>query len=130
MKRLLLFGMIFGLCGVGAETLIAQQAASQPRVRSTQPIRLSRCRIQLRDRATLASERAGILETVDLEEGDEVREGQEVARLKDDVVSAAVVRAEKRPPTTSKFATPSKLRKSPEPNTPWRWPRSQTSPRP
>ena len=62
MKRLFqiaTIGLMLGLYGAGAGKLMSQQLAAQPRVRSTQPIRLSKCRIQLKDRVTLAAERSG-----------------------------------------------------------------------
>ncbi len=98
MKRLFLvatIGLVFGLYGAGADQLMSQQATAQRRVRSTAPIRLLHCRIHLKDHATLASERIGILGSVDLEEGDLVQKGQQVARLKDEVAKAVLERTEK-----------------------------------
>jgi RND family efflux transporter MFP subunit len=59
------------------------------------PVELQRCHIKLIDHATLASDRNGILAFVDPDEMDEVREGQIVARLKDEIAAAALATAEK-----------------------------------
>ncbi len=58
-------------------------AASEPA-----PITITRCRIRLKDQVTLASDRAGILEFVEPNEGDEVEAAQRIAGLKDDVAAA------------------------------------------
>ena len=59
-------------------------------------ITMSLCRIRLIDRFTLASDQTGILAFVEPEEGDVVRQGHEIAGLKDEVAAAAHQIAEKR----------------------------------
>jgi len=73
--------VVFGLLAIGNGSVNAQQPSSAD-------VPALDCSIQLIDVATLASERPGILEFVEPEEGDPVRTGQEVAGLKDGVARA------------------------------------------
>jgi len=62
-----------------------EKASSRPA-----PVRLEECRILLPKNVRLASDRPGIIGFVESEEGDEVRAGQQVAGLRDDVPRATV----------------------------------------
>ena len=70
-----------GVLASGEQSVEAQQP--KPAV-----VQAYDCTIQLKDVAILAAERAGILDFVEPEEGDPVRTGQAVARLKDGVARA------------------------------------------
>lgn len=59
------------------------------------PIELTRCRIKLIDKVTLASDRPGILRFVEPKEGSPVKRDQPVAGLLDDVARAKFDRASK-----------------------------------
>lgn len=58
-------------------------------------LKVPEVRLSLVERATLAAERTGILEQVAVREGDEVAEGDLVARLRDQVIRAQLAIAEK-----------------------------------
>ncbi len=105
MKRKL--GRAVWVVGVAAGLLCAASWFGQPLPgqekspaggSSTNPdkIVLRQCRIKLIDRVILASDQPGILEYVEPEEGDLVRAGQVVAKLKDDVARAAYEIAKKK----------------------------------
>jgi RND family efflux transporter MFP subunit len=63
-------------------------AADPPRSTSAKPIILRNCRIKAAKTASLAADRPGVLAVVDPKEGDTVKEGQQVARLKDEIPQA------------------------------------------
>jgi len=69
-------------------------ATSHPSATPSNVIRAERGRVILADEAVLASDRPGILEFVEPEEGAEVKKGQQVAGLKDEVAAAALRVAE------------------------------------
>jgi multidrug efflux pump subunit AcrA (membrane-fusion protein) len=68
----------------GTETQIQAQAPAVEHVRAIDSV------IVLKHEAILASDRPGILEFVEFEEGDEVAANAEVARLKDEIARAAL----------------------------------------
>lgn len=65
----------------------------QPKKRK--PIELTRCRIKLIDKVTLASDRPGILKFVEPKEGSAVKRDQPVAGLLDEVARAKLTRVSK-----------------------------------
>jgi RND family efflux transporter MFP subunit len=65
-----------------------------PQSPGSQRLRITECRVKLIDEATLASERSGVLATVNVTEGDLVRAGQVVATLRDEKVRTAYIIAE------------------------------------
>ena len=85
------------LAGVMASTLwVADGTSAEPAVEGhSEPIVIHECRLKLMDQADLASDRVGILDFVEPEEGDAVTRGQQVAGLRDDVAEAALATAEK-----------------------------------
>src|SRR5438132_12270499 len=72
-----------------------EQPPSAEASRAARPIVIQKCTVILRDEVVLSFERAGILGTVSVREGDQVSEGQLLAKLKDDVAKAALAVAEK-----------------------------------
>ncbi|MBM82995.1 MAG: hypothetical protein CMJ78_20730 [Planctomycetaceae bacterium] len=91
MKRL---ALVLPAVGLMTFSLMATLTADEQKAES--PIDISRCRIQLIDHVILASDRPGILEFVEPEEGDTVESGQMIAKLKDDVAKASFDTAAKR----------------------------------
>ncbi|MHC4879883.1 MAG: efflux RND transporter periplasmic adaptor subunit [Planctomycetota bacterium] len=68
--------------------------AQQPS--GSQGIKAEQCLVVLKDFATLAADRPGILEFVEPKEGDTVREGEVIAKLKDKVIQATLKKEVKR----------------------------------
>jgi membrane fusion protein, multidrug efflux system len=64
--------------------------------RASLPIVVPDCRVLLLDQVTLAADRSGVLSATMPREGDRVKEGQIVARLRDSVAVAAVAVARKK----------------------------------
>ena len=91
MKRLSLV-----VLALGAATLSIMGSSTADETELATPIDIKRCRIQLIDHVILASDRPGILEYVEPEEGHNVEHKQTIAKLKDDVAAAAYVTAAKR----------------------------------
>src|SRR5436190_17720349 len=108
MSRMLIVVGLFaflGMAGLGAlEQATGQEKAKgvakaqvAPKVQTTQtlqPVRVHNCTIRLIDEAILGSGRTGILSEVP-KEGDLVRKGRVVVRIKDDVAQANFNTAEK-----------------------------------
>ena len=89
------FICLASICAISLATQMAMaqkkapiRKAAQPRSASSKFVTLKRCRIQLVDEVTLASERPGIISFLEPEEGDTVRSGQQVAGLRDEVARA------------------------------------------
>lgn len=78
------------LGGLAAWFAVAAFAAEPP----TPPIRLAACRIKPANQVTLSVNQSGILGNVP-EEGDEVREGQKIVMLEDDLPQTALAIAER-----------------------------------
>jgi RND family efflux transporter MFP subunit len=80
-----------GQAPVGREQAVTAQDA--PRL--SELVVARNARIDLDERAVLASDRPGLLQYVEFGEGDRVTAGQEIARLRDDVAAAALAVAAK-----------------------------------
>ena len=71
----------------------AQQVGAAP-PKASRPIKVEKPLVKLIDEVVLSVERPGILASITVREGDEVRQGQNLAALKDDVARAALAVAE------------------------------------
>lgn len=72
-----------------------KDAVEAKAVSSVPRVELARCRIRLKNQVELASDRVGILEFVEPEEGDVVESGQQIAGLQADVPKAQLAIATK-----------------------------------
>ncbi|QDV51425.1 efflux RND transporter periplasmic adaptor subunit [Gimesia fumaroli] len=89
---------------IGTSMILAEQnldAGDQAKEKVTPPspgaeITVNECRIKLIDRVILGSDRPGVLEFVEPNEGEQVKKGQIVAALKSDALQASRKTAEKR----------------------------------
>jgi multidrug resistance efflux pump len=75
--------------------IVTSTSAGEVPPQTRKPIDLTRCRIKLIDKVTLASDRPGILRFVEPKEGDPIKRDQPVAGLQDDVPRAKLARATK-----------------------------------
>ncbi|RMG34254.1 MAG: HlyD family efflux transporter periplasmic adaptor subunit [Planctomycetota bacterium] len=78
------------LVAILAGFIIDERTAADAPAGTKDVIRLADCRVQLIDQVVLASDRPGILDFVEPEEGDYVEAGVQVAGLKDEVARAAL----------------------------------------
>jgi len=78
--------------------LAATSGGDDKTVRTTTPrrVRIEKCRITLIDHVTLASDRTGILKSVEFKEGATVTHGTQVALIADEVAKATLAVAEKK----------------------------------
>ncbi|QDT43268.1 putative efflux pump membrane fusion protein [Gimesia alba] len=89
---------------IGASLILAERnldASDQAKEKVTPPspgseITVNECRIKLIDRVILGSDRPGVLEFVEPNEGEQVKKGQVIAALKSDALKASRKTAEKR----------------------------------
>ena len=65
--------------------IVTSTSAGEVPPKTRKPIELTRCRIKLIDKVTLASDRPGILRFVEPKEGDSVKRDQPVAGLLTDI---------------------------------------------
>ncbi|MBI1348216.1 efflux RND transporter periplasmic adaptor subunit [bacterium] len=85
-------------CAVLASWLLLANAGGQPWVQaqSASPvIRLAETRLSLIDRAALSAERTGVLQEVTVHEGETVKAGAHVAKLRDQIIRAQLAIADK-----------------------------------
>jgi len=102
------------LCGLGVVLLVASiwvrqpVGAQPPRTpsgqtsrpeKSPQFIRVPDCRIKLKDHRLLASERVGIIASVEVEQGQAVQKDNLIVQLKDDVARSSFLTAQERAST-------------------------------
>ena len=95
--RFLLAGLtVFALASCGAAVLLIPVQAEGPPEKPESPsgILVKECRIVLSDQIQLSCDRAGILKTIDVKEGDHVSANQRVALLADEVAAAMLAVAE------------------------------------
>ncbi|WP_417378008.1 efflux RND transporter periplasmic adaptor subunit [Gimesia sp.] len=100
LKKTLLYSMLtFGACLIlGDSPLPAdeKQGADASIVNPDSSITVNNCRIKLIDRVILGSDRPGVLEFVEPNEGELVKKGQVIAALKSDALQAAKTTATKK----------------------------------
>jgi membrane fusion protein, multidrug efflux system len=83
---------LFPLLALG---LFCGDAGADPQTSGNSPaLTIADCRLVASEKASLAGERAGIIETITVHEGEHVEQGDVVAMLRDDVPRAAYVTAE------------------------------------
>ena len=75
--------------------IVTPTSAGEVHPKLRKPIELTRCRIKLIDKVTLASDRAGILKFVEPKEGATVERDKPVAGLVDDIARAKLARVSK-----------------------------------
>lgn len=93
--KLTMCASVFSVCLATGGSAVQTTAAEPSHVGKQVEIRLSRCRIKLIKRVTLASDRPGILAFVEPEEGDAVRADQQIAGLRNEVATAQLKIREK-----------------------------------
>lgn len=98
MRQLLATVVILASLGIGTlftQPLISAAVPSSPAVGSAgrRTVLVEQCRIKLIDEVVLSSQRVGVLVSVEPEEGDSVKAGQEVAVLNDEVAQATYATA-------------------------------------
>lgn len=100
LKKTLLYSMLtFGAClilGDGPLPADEKQGADASIVNPDSSITVNNCRIKLIDRVILGSDRPGVLEFVEPNEGELVKKGQVIAALKSDALQAAKTTATKK----------------------------------
>ncbi len=101
LKNTLIYSMLaWGLCLVPGEDLLSaddkQTPDSSATTSSKSSITVNNCRIKLIDRVILGSDRPGVLEYVEPNEGELVNKGQVIAALKSDALQAAKATAKKK----------------------------------
>lgn len=100
MKNVLYSMLLTAGCGLGiaGSQLQAEDKASekQPTANPEAAIKVDECRIKLIDRVILGSDRPGVLEFVEPNEGELVKKGQVIAALKSDALQASRKTAEKK----------------------------------
>ncbi|WP_417383090.1 efflux RND transporter periplasmic adaptor subunit [Gimesia sp.] len=96
LKNMLISSMlIFAVCLVVGEDRIS--ADEKPETSNSESsITVNNCRIKLIDRVILGSDRPGVLEYVEPNEGELVKKGQVIAALKSDALQAAKATAKKK----------------------------------
>lgn len=99
--RNLLYSMLLitgGSLGYLGTTTQAEDKASgkEPAANQESAIEVNECRINLIDRVILGSDRPGVLEFVEPNEGERVKKGQVIAALKSDALKASRKTAEKK----------------------------------
>ena len=107
-------GMIACLCGVAGFVLVASIRGPRPvgaqqsparsnqspsSTKSAQIIPVPDCRIKLKDQRELASERVGIIASIEVEQGQAVRKDTLVVQLKDDVARSSFKTAQEKAST-------------------------------
>ncbi|MCA9022872.1 MAG: HlyD family efflux transporter periplasmic adaptor subunit, partial [Planctomycetaceae bacterium] len=99
-KNILIYSMLtFAVCLVLSEDYISadeKTGSENSAVGSESSITVNNCRIKLIDRVILGSDRPGVLEFVEPNEGELVKKGQEIAALKSDTLQAAKATAKKK----------------------------------
>ena len=100
LKNILIYSMLtFAVCLVLSEDYISadeKTGSENTAVGSESSITVNNCRIKLIDRVILGSDRPGVLEFVEPNEGELVKKGQEIAALKSDTLQAAKATAKKK----------------------------------
>lgn len=91
-NRLLLACAALAAAVLPPTVALAQAPAAETPARD---VRVPRCLVKLMDQVGLASDLTGIIDHMDLEEGDHVQAGQVVVKLRDDIAAAALATAEK-----------------------------------
>ncbi|MEO1995029.1 MAG: HlyD family efflux transporter periplasmic adaptor subunit [Planctomycetaceae bacterium] len=90
---------IWALEPLGAQQPTTPSKQTSPPEKSTQIIPVPDCRIKLKDQRELASERVGIIASVEVEQGQAVEKDALIVQLKDDVARSSYQTAQERAST-------------------------------